>query len=107
VDYLTLAWNGTDRTPNDEDDVIAALEHPDRVRSIKLAVTSPQLGIVASVMQEPFLALKDLRLSSNDRNVPVLPDAFLGGSAPTVTWSLLRGDLLQATSIPSISFVSQ
>ncbi len=89
VDYFT--WNGTGRAPNFEDDVTAALEHPDRVRSIKLAVTSSLLGRVASVMQEPFLALTDLWLSSKDRNAPVLPDVFLGGSTPRLQKIYLAG----------------
>ena len=33
-------------------------------------------------MQEPFPALTGLWLLSDDKNVPVLPDSFLGGSAP-------------------------
>ena len=78
VDYFT--WSGTG-SPNYEDDVTAALEHPDRVRIIKLAVTSSMLGIVAPMMQEPFLGLKALWLSSRDRNPPVLPNVFLNGSA--------------------------
>ena len=79
VDYFT--WSGTGSPPNYEDDVAAALEHPDRVRVIKLAVTSSMMGIVASVMQEPFLGLEVLWLSSKDRSLPVLPDEFLSGSA--------------------------
>ena len=79
VDYFT--WSGTGSPPNYEDDVAAALEHPDRVRVIKLAVTSSMMGIVASVMQEPFMGLEVLWLSSKDRNPPVLPDEFLSGSA--------------------------
>jgi hypothetical protein len=89
VDYFT--WSGPGLPPIYEDDVIAALEHPDRVRSIKLSVTSSLLGTVASVMQEPFLGLKTLLLSSKDRNPPVLPDAFLSGSAPNLQQIHLEG----------------
>ena len=80
VDYFT--WSGAGSPPsNYEDDITAALEHPDRVRIIKLAVTSSMMRIVASMMQKPFLTLKALWLSSKDQNPPVLPDAFLSGSA--------------------------
>ena len=84
-------WNRRRPVPNYEDDVIAALEHPDRVRGIKLAVTSSLLEVVASVMQEPFLALTTLWLASNDRNAPVLPDVFLSGSAPNLQQIYLAG----------------
>jgi hypothetical protein len=39
-----FTWGGTDFPPAYKDDVTAALEHPDRVRSLKLAVTSPLVG---------------------------------------------------------------
>ena len=82
MDYVT--WNGTGRAPNYEVDVTAALEHRDRLRSIKLALTSSVLEVVTSVMQEPFLVLTELWLSSKDRNAPVLLDTFLGDSAPSL-----------------------
>ncbi|KAH9170003.1 hypothetical protein EDB89DRAFT_2072476 [Lactarius sanguifluus] len=51
----------TGLTHHDEDNVIAALEHPDR---------------------GPFPALTCLSISSNDEDVPVIPSGFLVGSAP-------------------------
>ena len=89
VDYVT--WNGTGRAPNYEVDVTAALEHRDRLRSIKLALTGTVLEVVASVMQEPFLVLTELWLSSKDRNAPVLLDTFLGGSAPRLQYIYFVG----------------
>ena len=79
-------------SPDDEDNIIAALEHPDRVRCLKLPVTSLLLGKVATVAQQVFPMLTQLRLSSNnDENVPVLPSAFLGGSAPLLQDIHLEG----------------
>jgi hypothetical protein len=95
VSYFT--WNGTGRAPNYEADVTAALEHPDRLRSIKLALTGSLLEVVASLVREPFLELTELWLSSKDRNAPLLPDTFLGGSAP-----LLRQIYLVGISFPSL-----
>ncbi len=69
-------------TPDEEDNLVAALEHPDRVRYVNLSVSSLQLGKLATVMQEPFPALTTLRLSSEDGSAPVFPGGFLGGSAP-------------------------
>ena len=89
VDYFT--WDNRAFPPDYEDDITAALEYPDRIHSIKLAVTSPLLEVVTSVMQEPFPALTTLWLTSKDRNVPVLPDVFLGGSAPRLQQIYLVG----------------
>ena len=68
----------------DEDNVIAALEHPDRVSAVGLyRVTGPQLGKMIPVMQEPFPALAHLFLLADISNdIPILPSEFLGGSAP-------------------------
>ena len=69
----------------DEDNVIAALEHPDRVSVVSLRLTGPQLGKIIAVMQEPFPALRYLCLRANMYNlddIPVVPSEFLRGSAP-------------------------
>ena len=94
VDYFTFSQAfSTLRSPapNHEDDIIAALENPDRVRSIKLAVTNHLLEMLALVMQESFPALTTLWLSSKDRNAPVLPDAFSIGPAPHLSQIFLDG----------------
>ena len=65
-----------------EDDVVAALEHPSRVRHINLMVTNPLWRKLAPLMQEPFPALTHLSISSVGGNLPLLPSGFLGGSAP-------------------------
>ncbi|KAH9030275.1 hypothetical protein EDB83DRAFT_2678493 [Lactarius deliciosus] len=69
-------------TPKDEDNVFAALEQRDRVRHINLSVTDAVLENMVTLMQEPFPELRDLAISSRSQNMPVLPDGFLGGSAP-------------------------
>ena len=90
VDYFT--WSGTGSPPpNYEDDVTAALEHPDRVRIIKLTVTSSLLAKVALVVQEPFPAMTTLWLSSKDRNAPIIPDVFLSSTAPHLQQIYLAG----------------
>jgi hypothetical protein len=66
-----------------EDDVIAALEHPSRVRHIKLTFTNPSFwGRLAPLMQKPFSKLTLFSINSAGRNVPILPSGFLGGSIP-------------------------
>jgi hypothetical protein len=70
--------------PRDEDNLIAALEHPDCVSRIKLSVDESQLGKIAALMQEPLPLLTHLSISSHFGNVSALPDGFLGGSAPSL-----------------------
>jgi F-box-like len=68
---------------SDGDNIIAALEHHDRVCEIDLwDLTSFELEQLSAVMQEPFPALTDLKLEVPDDLPAVLPDTFLGGSAP-------------------------
>ena len=68
----------------DVDNIIAALEHRDRVCQIDLInLTSSKLEYVTdSAMQKPFPELTDLRLNTNDGTGPILSDSFLGGTAP-------------------------
>ena len=80
--------------PKDGDNLVAVLEHRDRVSWIRLlGLTSRLLARLVTVMQEPFTALKTLQLGieSNDDMAPVLPNAFLGGSAPYLHFLLLEG----------------
>ena len=70
-----LAW--------DVDNIMAALEHSDRVCEIKLwDASSSQLEQVLTAMQEPFPTLTNLLLRSRNEIAQVIPDSFLGGSAP-------------------------
>jgi hypothetical protein len=65
------------------DNMMAALEHQDRICEINLDLTYPECERLATVMQKPFPALTSLRLrSALFEHVPVLPDTFLGISAP-------------------------
>jgi len=77
-------------TPGDEDNVIAALEHPDRVCRIRLDMTRSELGRIARVMQEPFPVLTRLWIHS-DKHAAILPSGFLGGSAPSLQKIVLFG----------------
>jgi hypothetical protein len=70
------------------DNFVAALEHPDRVRSINfIYIPSPQGEplLAETAMQVRFPELTDLEMrfwTACGRTAPVLPDSFLGGSAP-------------------------
>ncbi|KAI9451452.1 hypothetical protein BJY52DRAFT_1352066 [Lactarius psammicola] len=81
--------------PEDEDNVIAALEHPDRVRRITLAdITKPLWGKMDAAMHQPFPSLTHLRLTGpkdQDERAPVLPRSLLGGGTLRLQEVYLRG----------------
>jgi hypothetical protein len=65
------------------DNFLAVLELSDRVCYIRLmGLKSSDLGIISAAMQVPFPELTNLLLWSNGETLFVLPDSFLGGSAP-------------------------
>ena len=69
------------------DNVVAALGKTNRVYKVDLYLVRWQLEDVLSAMQVLFPELTDLRLSLHSSELtfgrsPVIPDAFLGGSAP-------------------------
>ena len=82
---------GRDISPRGQDNVVAALKHPDRVCDLRLRIKGSQLGEVAAVMKEPFPAPTRLHIHSVGSNVPVLPKEFLGRSAPRLREIALSG----------------
>ena len=81
---VLCTYLGRSLSPEGEDNVIAALRQSDRVCSIRLDATHSELEKMFVVMQVPFPVLRCLEIYSKDENAPVLPDGFLGGSAPPV-----------------------
>ncbi len=79
------------------DNIIVALRRSDRVYSIDLNVGSSQLEKVSTAIQVPFPKLTDLSLTLKDATAPVIPDSFMGGSAP-----LLRFLCLDAIPFPAL-----
>ena len=77
---IEIEWHNA--SGDDIANLVAALEHCDRVRRIWINnLTSSLLEELVPTTQEPFPALTVLHLST-DGTAPVLPDMFLGGSAP-------------------------
>jgi hypothetical protein len=68
------------------DNATTGLEHSDRISQFKLKCnTTSQIEKLRTAMQVPFPELAVLRLSFeglSESDGPVLPDSFLGGSAP-------------------------
>ena len=77
VDGLLASSSGTDN-------VIAVPGQSNRVSQVSLALAGWQLENVLAAMQVPFPELTELRLNSYDNTPPVIPDSFLGGSAPSL-----------------------
>jgi hypothetical protein len=72
------------------DNIVAVLERHDRVRKIYLMnISSLHMEELSAAMQLPFPELTDLSLSSHEE--VVLPDSFLGGSAPRLRSLDLNG----------------
>ena len=72
------------------DNIIAVLERSDRVCQINLGVLGSHLDKISAAMQEPFPELTHLELWSYNETEAVLPDSFLGGSAPRLQFLLLE-----------------
>jgi hypothetical protein len=81
------------------DNIIAALEHNDRIRRLELLdMTSSQLERVLATMRHPFPALTRLWLGPTlDETAPVVPASFLGGSV-----SPLQSLWLDCISFPGL-----
>ena len=78
--------------------VVAALEHRDRVCQIGLGdISRSVFPILAEKMQESFPALTHLQLDSDYGSPMLHPGSFLGGSAPC-----LRSLTLQGISFPAL-----
>jgi hypothetical protein len=85
--------------------IVAALGHPDRVRCIELIETSKSdLPLFTEAMNKPFPELTFLGLRTGERgSVLVLPDSFLGGSAPRLQTLWFDGVSFPPTLLSSVS----
>ena len=86
------------------ENVTAVLERSDRVCQVDfMKVSSSYLENVLAAMQVPFPGLTSLELRSSDvidETVPVLPDSFLGGSAPCLRF--LRLSAIPFPGLPKL-----
>lgn len=95
IDYYTYYDDDGSEisAPTDEhcDNAIAALEHPDRVCSIRISVANYLFEDMAKVLQRSFPVLTSLTLQSKLMDIPSLSDSFLGGYAPRLQKFTLAG----------------
>jgi F-box-like len=80
---LPLIVEGDMASTSSTDNVIAALEQSNRVCHVSLwGLTGCQFEEVLAVMQVPFPELTAMTWTFSGGETPVIPDSFLGGSAP-------------------------
>ena len=93
MSYGHNAWDGSN--------IIATLEHIDRIRGFSLfGVPSSLLETVLAVMQQPYPALTDLKLHCEDETMLHIPDSFLGASAPRL--QLLKMNCVSFPGLPKL-----
>ncbi len=78
-------------SPEDEENLMTALCHPDRIYEIGLTITGSLGDRLAAEMQNTMASLGALRLMVQDKAELLLPDEFLGGSAPLLSVISLYG----------------
>ena len=77
---------------NDKDNIIAALQHRDRVQAIEMKVPHSVFEELSTAMQEPLPVLTHLRLISYPfAAMPIIPDTFLSGHAPRLQTIFIAG----------------
>jgi hypothetical protein len=91
---LLLFINGKMTLSSGTDNIIEALKHSNRVCRVDLRDSADrQMEKALAAMQEPYPELRELRLRSHEKTLPVIPvpDSFLGGSVPRLRHFELSG----------------
>jgi hypothetical protein len=89
---LPILIRVVDLDDEDLDNVVAAVEHSDRICEIFIKdVSNYSLERIAAATQSPFPEITDCILASCGQIVTDLPDLFLGGSAPRLRLLMLEG----------------
>ena len=92
IDFSYFLYNTKKWSPDEEKDILAALEYPDRTSCLNVRVTGPLWEKVATVAQEHFPILTELSLASDeDVNASALPSELSGGCAPRLRRLQLKG----------------
>jgi len=89
---LPIVVKGDYYSKSGQDKLMVTLEHNDRVSEIKLWFISSSLWErVLTAMQVPFPELTDIDFWFTDTPASIVPDSFLGGSAPRLRKLALKG----------------
>jgi len=81
---IVIDFLATGKRPRGMANIVAALKQHWRVRKIAIRGIPNSLMKRFAAVKKPFPELTHLELYSDDENVPILPDSFLGGSAPSL-----------------------
>jgi F-box-like len=76
--------NSLPMAARDEDNIIVALQHPDRICTIELTVTTRLLERLATLAQDPFPTLKHLELTTQNETGLILPSESFRGPFPSL-----------------------
>jgi hypothetical protein len=84
---IIVSFLNDDFRNGDADNLIATLEHRDRVKVVQINVPPSLFEELTTAMREPLPALTHLRLESSWESdpfvdLPIIPGTFLGGCAP-------------------------
>ena len=89
---IVIDFVATGKQPKGMANIVVALKQHSRVRKIHIRGIPNSLMKKFAEMEKPFPELTYLKLHSHDDgNVPILPDSFLGGSAPRLRTLNLSG----------------
>ena len=80
---ILINFNIYRNRPKIHDDVMVALEHPERIYGLYFSVIASQLAELATITRVPFQVLTKVQMFS-ELGGSVLPSGFLGGSAPNL-----------------------
>ena len=78
-------------SPEDEENLVIALRESDRLSEIWLTITGSLSDRLVTEMQKAMPSLESLRLMAQDMHELLLPDKFLGASAPHLSAISLYG----------------
>ena len=95
---IAISYPSRRLAPDDENNVVAALKHPERICELHLIMAKTLWSKSDASMRAPFPALECLRLTSQDKIRPLaLPEQFLDGSI-----SQLRNIHLASIAFPTL-----
>jgi len=105
---ISICYNlARELSPKDEQDVVAMLEHSDRIFEIKLTISNSLLK-KSNALMESFPMLERLSLFSPDHGSTVFPSGLLGGPAltsPRLHYIVLEGVI--APTLPQLLLSSR
>jgi len=79
--------------------LVFALRYPDRICELDLVLPSSMIGLITEAIQEPFLELERIQITSKDKKETPVLSTLLGGSAPRLKRIELDGVVVPFPSL--------